>query len=121
MWLEAACRGPSKGNHFTLHASVYRSGVHLQVTFETTPLMPTYLLALCTGRLKGKTVSSQHNRNITAWGPPSLEEIGEVDVALGVSPSPRFFPFISYSDSCTVDGVSGAGRRACRGLQMCCL
>lgn len=65
--------------------------------------MPTYLLALCTGRLKGKTVSSQHNRNITAWGPPSLEEIGEVDVALGVSASSQScLTAVSDSSLCTV-------------------
>ncbi len=56
-----------------------------QVTFQPTPLMPTYLLAFCAGRLKGKSLKTAAGINITVWAPPSLEEFGEVDVALDVS------------------------------------
>ncbi len=57
----------------------------LQVTFQPTPPMPTHLLALCSGRLKGKVKKTKSGMEVGVWAPPSLEEVGEVDVALDVS------------------------------------
>jgi aminopeptidase N len=47
--------------------------------------MPTHLLALCSGRLKGKIQKTKSGMEVGVWAPPSLEEVGEVDLALDVS------------------------------------
>jgi len=55
------------------------------VTFYTTPPMATYMLSFCGGRLHGRSVIADGTVNITAWGPPSLEDIGEANLALDVA------------------------------------
>ena len=57
----------------------------LQITFQPTTPMPTHLLALCSGRLKGKIQKTKSGMEVGVWAPPSLEEVGEVDLALDVS------------------------------------
>lgn len=57
------------------------------VTFEESPPMATHMLSFCGGRLRGRTITASSNINITAWGPPALEDLGEVVLSLDIARS----------------------------------
>lgn len=70
------------------------------MTFQPTPPIPPYLLAFCSGRLKGKVRKTESGMDVGVWAPPSLEEVGEVDVTLDVSDN-QIMPFASMRLICS--------------------